>query len=229
MVLLLVVLTVVAGLALDYFLIRRKLATASAQVGTALRQSTGSAARSERWRLRNPMGVFLDPGHTWVYLEEGGKARVGVDEFAQSIIGSVHKVETKRIGEIVKKGDVIVSIKHDDRTATFHSPVDGLVEEINTDLIESQEMMGTSPFVDYWLYKVTPDDITEIPKTLLLGESAKQWLAREIERLKVFLSTVTPENSLVGQTLQDGGLPTWELIDALSDTDWKKLQESFFG
>jgi hypothetical protein len=62
-----------------------------------------------------------------------------------------------------------------------------------------------------------------------LGTEAKQWLSREVRRLKVFLATIAPEHPVLGQTMQDGGLPSNGLIDHLGDVEWSKLHERFFG
>jgi hypothetical protein len=63
----------------------------------------------------------------------------------------------------------------------------------------------------------------------MLGTAAKEWLRREASRLKVFLSTVSPEHPVLGPTMQDGGLPGYGLIDFIEEDDWKTLQGKFFS
>jgi hypothetical protein len=64
---------------------------------------------------------------------------------------------------------------------------------------------------------------------MLLGRSAREWLDREVERLRVFLATITPRHPVLGDTMQDGGLPVAGLTEYLDESGWQKLRERFFG
>jgi len=177
---------------------------------------------------RTPAGVYFDPGHTWLFMEESGTVKVGVNEFAQSIVGQVDRFTTLPEGKRVRKGEVLLKLWHGERCATFRSPVDGVVGDVNVvSLNRARE--NSAPYTDRWLYRITPDDVTRLPHRMHLGEDARNWLSREVQRLKVFLATIAPEHPVLGATMQDGGLPSDGLIDHLSDLEWEKLQERFFG
>lgn len=229
MVALLVLLSILCFLTVDYLVQRRQTAAvAVAQMARPAGAVSAMAHPAAQLRYRTPNGVFFDPGHTWLFLEESGSARIGINDFAQSILGKVDSVQTRALGDMVKKGDVLLKLRHGDRTATFRAPVDGVIEDVNSELLESHEMYGAEPFSAGWVYRIKPASTTAFQKSLLLGESAKDWLSREVQRLKVILATVAPANPVLGQTLQDGGLPAYGLIDFLNETEWKQIQEKFF-
>ncbi len=229
MVALLVLLTILCFLTVDYLVQRRQTAAvAVTQMARPAGAVSAMAHPAAQLRYRTPSGVFFDPGHTWLFLEESGSTRIGINDFAQSIIGKIDSVKTRALGDRVQKGDVLLKLLHGDRTATFRAPIDGVIEEVNTELLERHEMFGAEPFSSGWVYRIKPSNTSVLQKSLLLGESAKDWLSREVQRLKVILATVAPANPVLGQTLQDGGLPAYGLIDFLSEPEWKQIQEKFF-
>jgi glycine cleavage system H protein len=223
MVALLVVLTVLVFLTVDYFLQRRRALSAVAENGPARAGLFGRAG------YRVPQGVFFAPGHTWFHLEDSGVARVGVDDFATSIVGDIDEITSRQPGEAVRKGDVILRVRHGEREVAFRSPVDGVVREVNADILERRDILGVEPFTAAWLYRVKPEDTSGMLDGMMIGNTAKEWLRREASRLKVFLSTVSPQHPVLGTTMQDGGLPGYGLIDFVEEDDWKTLQEKFLA
>jgi glycine cleavage system H protein len=224
MVALLVLLTIIGFLCVDYWIRRRR-----AEVVASEEALVSTPASFESVEYRAPAGVYFDPGHTWLFLEESGAAKVGLTDFAQAVIGKVDHIATLPVGEKVSKGDVLVKLYHGERTAEFRAPVDGVVGEINNELLQSGTLRGREPYTAGWLYKITPSDTFKLPGRMHLGAEAKAWLNREVRRLKVFLATIAPEHPVLGQTMQDGGLPSTGLIDHLGDLEWNRLHERFFG
>ena len=164
-----------------------------------------------------------------MYLKESGETLVGLDDFAQSVIGSMDSIETPTIGDHVKKGDVVLAVRHGERKAAFRAPIDGRIEAVNETLLNSQDLRNVEPITESWLYKMDPADVEDIPKSLLLGEAARVWLNREVQRLRVFLATMTSRHPELGTTMGDGGPPSYSLIDALDNLEWKKIRMAFFA
>ncbi len=226
MVALLILLTILVFMTLDYFVQHRR-GVAEARAGL---QPGALLSRHEPAQIsyRVPRGVFFSPGHTWLYLEESGTARVGINDLAQSVVGRITSAGARAAGDHVLKGDPIVELRHDHRTVTFRAPVDGVIEEINTDLLQRHDYRGLEPFSAAWLYRIRPKVPSTALRDLLLGDAAKEWLGREVQRLKVILAMIAPSDPLLGATLQDGGLPAWGLIDLLSEPEWQQVRETFF-
>ena len=48
---------------------------------------------------------YYHDGHTWARTEHGGRIRVGLDDFAQKLIGNIAEVELPAIGQEVRQGE----------------------------------------------------------------------------------------------------------------------------
>jgi glycine cleavage system H protein len=224
MVALLVLLTILVFLTIDYFIQRRRIEGVAARATASEDQPLASTISA----LRAPLGVFFSPDHTWLFLEPSGSARLGVTDFARSILGKVDAIRTRYEGEEVKQGDEILRMRHGTRWITFRSPVAGTVEKVNPEMLDNGSAPDAGPYTASWIYRLRPSDTSQIPRNMLVGPPAKKWLAHEIERLKFFLATLAPEHRVLGVTLQDGGIPVFGLADTLGDGDWEKLLEHFF-
>lgn len=219
MVALLVLLTVLAFLTVDYFVQRRRAATRL----SADQPLAPPMPVLVDPQFRTPSGVYFDRGHTWAYLEESGDVRLGANDLVRAIVGRVDRIDAAPVGKKVKKGDVVIELVHGDRHLALRSPIDGRVEALNMDALSSD-----GSFTDSWVCRLEPDDTSTVPELMLLGERAKEWLGREVRRLKVFLATIAPDHPVLATTMADGGLPYGGLVDHLGDDDWHKLQEAFF-
>ena len=227
MVALIALLIVLVFLSADYFVQRRR-----AQLPAV--EGEGSPIVDVRSQLalaapRTPAGVFFAPGHTWAYLLPSGNVRVGITDFARSLLGQVDEVEPRMRTVEVHRGDPLLRMSRGTHTATFRSPIEGTIERVNLGFLGPDATRPDEPYTSSWIYEIRPANASEIPETMFLGEAARSWFKQELERLKVFLGTTIPETRAVGVTMPDGGLPSWDVVDSLSESDWQRLQERFFG
>ena len=84
MVALLVVLTVLGCIAVDLAIKRREKAAADARL---VREPSALFPTLTAQEL--PGGLFVHGGHTWAKLDASGAVQVGLDDFAQKLIGRV--------------------------------------------------------------------------------------------------------------------------------------------
>lgn len=220
MVALLVLMTVLAFLTVDYFVQRRRGAEAE-----LLEPLVPNPVALHNPEYRTPMGVFFDPHHTWAFLEESGSALVGVDDLARVVMGRVDRTKTPAVGTKVQKGDPLIEMFHGGRSVALASPFDGVIEEVNKG---GHPDTSEARFTADWVCKVRPQDASALQRTMMLGQKASEWLKRETRRLRVFLATVAPEHPVLAQTMHDGGMPYAGLVEYLGDEDWYKLNQTFF-
>lgn len=218
MVALMVLFTVMVLLTIDYVIQRRR------GVETMATQPVLIPIAHEP-DYRTPAGVYFDRGHTWAFLEASGDARVGVSDLARVVMGNFDSIEALPVGKKVHEGDTIIALQRGDRKLALRSPVDGTIEAVNTGRPPAGE---EEAYVHDWICKIRPKDTSAIPQRMLLGAQARDWLHREVRRLKVFLATIAPDHPVLAQTLQDGGMPYPGLVDYLTDEHWHKVQEAFF-
>ena len=97
MVPILVLLTIAAFLLVELALVwKKRKADATAK---AVAAATGPDAAPA---YRMPEGLFYHGGHTWAHLTPAGEALVGLDDFAQGIIGTIDRIELPEPGTTVK-------------------------------------------------------------------------------------------------------------------------------
>jgi len=103
--------------------------------------------------------------HEWVRLEDD-TAIIGITHFAQEQLGDVVFVELPEKGSSVRQFasfGVVESVK---AASDVYSPVSGEVLERNGKVIESPELVNSSPYGDGWLVKVRVADRGELAHLL---------------------------------------------------------------
>lgn len=174
-----------------------------------------------------PAGVFLDPGHTWVHLTHSGLAHIGLDKFVQKLVGRIDGVELPNAGDEVHRGDKLFAIRQGERTASFQSPVDGVVTTVDETLARHPEAIGADPYAMGWICSIKPKNLAANLKSLRIAEEAKSWLASEVERFQEFFAARPLELTALGQVLQDGGQPTGGVLELMDDETWNLFSEEF--
>ena len=174
-----------------------------------------------------PAGVFHDSGHTWLHLTHSGAAHVGVDGFAQKVMGRIDGEELPKVGTEVRRGEKLFALRQGDRTAVFNSPVDGVVKSVDDALARHPEAISTDPYMMGWICSLSPKNLAAGLKRLHVAEDAKAWLKDEAARFQEFFAARPLENTALGQVLQDGGQPTGGVLELMDDETWKLFTEQF--
>ena len=111
--------------------------------------------------LNMPDDLRYADDHEWAKLE-GDKVRVGLDDYAQDQLGDIVFVELPQEGMTLKKGEVFATVESVKAVCECYLPVGGTIEEANTALEESPELINKSPYGDGWMVQVNPDDTSEM-------------------------------------------------------------------
>ena len=153
--------------------------------------------------------------------------KIGVDDFARRILGRFDGFMLRNVGEFVKQGEEILSVRQGKRTAVFISPVDGVIRSINEKVTEDPIVVREYPYEAGWIYSIEPTNLAIDVKRLISNKKALSWLRNEMRKSRNFLAEQSLQNKLVGQTLQDGGLPVDGLMEHMDDFIWTRFQEDF--
>ena len=84
-----------------------------ARTPVAARLSPVAAMRS--W-FQVPEGYAFHPGHAWVVPEGAGVFRVGVDDFAQRLVGAPDHMLLPNVGSVVEQGEPAFRLGVDGKT-----------------------------------------------------------------------------------------------------------------
>ena len=223
MVALFVVLTIVVCLAADAAVQWRK----SKRESVARRWADEVAPIAALAKLSTPAGIYLDEGHTWVQVSPLGRADVGLDGFAQRLIGRVDAVDLPEVGREVKRGEVLFAVRQGGRRAAFASPLDGTVNAVDKELAWHPEMVEVDPYHDGWVCSINPKHLAHNLRRLRVAEEARAWLKDEVERFQEFFAARPLQDMQLGQVMQDGGSPAGGVLELTDEETWKDFVDIF--
>jgi len=177
-------------------------------------------ARSDVGGFEMAEEVYYHEGHTWAKPEYGGRVRVGLDDFAQKLLGHLKKVETPNIGHALKQGEVGFQVKRNGDTVQVLSPIDGIVAHINDQLLNHPELINESPYERGWLFIIEPTKLRKNLKDLFYGDEAKNYIGEEKDRL---LEMANEDLRIAA----DGGVSVEDIFGELEGKDWSKFVRAF--
>jgi glycine cleavage system H protein len=168
-----------------------------------------------------PRAVLFHPGHVWARVEGDDLVTVGVDDFAQKLVGPLSGIRLPEVGSRVGQGETAWTVFADAKGVDMLSPVDGTVVAVNGTIANSPETVNQDPYGKGWLLRVKSSRLAANLKHLLSGEFADQWMEHTCQ----LLSGSNPE---LGPVSQDGGTPVQGIARAIDPQRWDDLARRFF-
>jgi glycine cleavage system H protein len=108
-----------------------------------------------------PEGLRYSTDHEWVRIE-GGKARIGISDYAQDALGDVVYVEVPEIGATVDASAKVSEVESTKSVSDIYAPVSGTVVEVNNDLVDNPERLNDDPYGEGWICVIELSDATEV-------------------------------------------------------------------
>ncbi|MGB2906743.1 MAG: response regulator [Candidatus Aminicenantaceae bacterium] len=176
------------------------------------------AAKSKH-KINVPAGIFISPSHTWVSLELNGIVRMGIDDFAQKILGTLEGIELPRAGQKVEKGAPLFSVKKGTHQLSIPSPISGTVVSLNSELLDRIDYIQIKPYELGWICTVEPSNLPEDFQSLIIGADSVTWYQKEIDKYSEKL------NQLRG-SIQDKESPEEEK-QRTEDAAWQSFEQIF--
>jgi len=180
-------------------------------------------------KLALPGGLFFHQGHTWAKLDTTGNVKVGLDDFVQKIIGRIDGIKPRKVGDSIFQGDKLFTIQQGKRKADFNSPVDGVIDSINEEIVTNPKAIKENPYEMGWIYSIKPTNLPTNIKSLSIAEDALAWLKKEVQKFREFIAEQFVSDKMLGKTLADGGVPVEGVMEHMDDFSWMKLQEEFLA
>ncbi len=110
------------------------------------------------------------PTHEWA-RQDGALVTIGLSAFAAGEVGEVIHVELPKVGATLSRGKDCAEIESVKSVNDYYAPIDGVVAEINNELVAHPELLNQDPAGKGWFAKLKPAGAT--PLTGLL--SAEQY------------------------------------------------------
>ncbi len=220
MTVILVLVTFLAFIVLDYLLNRRK---AVVTVPVEVPQRIPATAESEYVEgFQVPGNLAYHPGHSWLTKERKNVVRVGADEFAAALAGKVASVELPKPGQWIRQGQKFAVLHRNGETTEMVSPTEGEVMEVNAELLNNPALLRQDPYGKGWFVTMTVPDEESTSRNLVPKRLIREWMRDAVERLYGL------QPALAGMAAADGGRPAEDPLGALPDANWKALTAEFF-
>jgi glycine cleavage system H protein len=88
--------------------------------------------------------------HEWVRTE-GGRARVGITDYAQDALGDIVYVDMPVVGADVAVGGKLGEVESTKSVSEIYAPVAGTVTAVNDALPGSPERINQDPYGEGWI------------------------------------------------------------------------------
>ena len=168
-----------------------------------------------------PENLYYFRNHMWLHLERMGKIRIGLDDFARRLIGQIKSIELPATGKEIAFEEYALKIHHDHGDLELFSPIEGVVESTNQELLDNPMLVNEKPYNDGWLMTIDPKSVRKGIKNLLNDDEASKWMTEEAGLLSQSLQAE------VGVTLQDGAVITDDISKNLTGDKWNELVKKF--
>jgi glycine cleavage system H lipoate-binding protein/ABC-type phosphate transport system substrate-binding protein len=224
MILLILMAIIIISVTVDYFIRRNRKSAAGSKSGFA-----GHSEVFDENHVKIPGGLYFDKTHTWAFMEQDGTVKIGIDDFIQHVTGPITRVEMKKAGDKIRKGERLCSIIQNGKQLNLYAPVSGTIRSQNHALASNSGIINDSPYTDGWIYRIEPTNWLREISFLSMAEKYQTWLKGEFTRLKDFLagSIQMSSSAYVHVVLQDGGELQDHVLADLEPFIWEEFQRKF--
>jgi len=112
-----------------------------------------------------PQELRYSREHEWVRVDES-IARVGITDFAQESLGDVVFVQLPDVGLEIVAGSSASEIESTKSVSDVFVPVSGVVQAVNTALVDTPELVNRDPYGEGWILEVALADPAELDALL---------------------------------------------------------------
>ena len=170
--------------------------------------------------VKVPQGYYLHRGHAWVKIEEGSSVRIGIDDFALSLLGPLDRVEAPLLGKVMKQGEPHMVVSRGEHSAKLLSPLSGVITAVNPKLREQGDLANQYPDAEGWVMTLHPQNLRKEIKDLMIAQQTAVFLEQEVDRLHHLIEEVSP-------LAADGGTLGKDVFGAMPQLGWERLTRSF--
>ncbi len=115
--------------------------------------------------------------HIWLRIE-GGRAVVGISDFAQEALGDIAAIELPGEGDQVEQEDSMGSIEARKTVAELYAPVTATVIAVNDELLDNPGLLNDDPYDGGWLLELEIADPDEL-KSLMSADDYAEYVEDE--------------------------------------------------
>jgi len=121
-----------------------------------------------------PEGLYYSKDWFWIKLE-GGKARMGLTDYAQKQLREIVFVELPSAGGTVKANEPFGSVESVKAVSDLIAPLSGTIEQVNQDVTSKPELLNEDPFGKGWLLVIAPSNLNAELAALMDFNKSVEW------------------------------------------------------
>ena len=110
--------------------------------------------------MKLPNQLHYTKEHLWVLQNSDGIWLSGITDYAQDLLGDIVFIEPPKLNDVLVNGTPCGIVESVKTGSDLHAPMNGVVTEINDDLLNAPEGINDKPYAA-WIFKFKPDDVTE--------------------------------------------------------------------
>jgi glycine cleavage system H protein len=111
--------------------------------------------------MKFPNQLHYTKEHLWASPNSEGTWLAGITDYAQDLLGDIVFIEPPKVDNILIHGTSCGIVESVKTGSDLHAPMNGVVTEINEDLLSAPEEINDKPYAS-WIFKFKPDDATDI-------------------------------------------------------------------
>jgi len=125
----------------------------------------------------NPVELKYSKDHEYARVE-GNVVTFGITDHAQHSLGDVVFVEIPEEGGVVTAGKSYGTVESVKAVSDIIAAVSGKVVEVNTQVMDSPDLLNSDPYGEGWLIKVEADDLSPLD-SMMTATEYETFLAQE--------------------------------------------------
>jgi glycine cleavage system H protein len=167
-----------------------------------------------------PLKMYYHQGHSWA-VPEGNMVKVGIDDFAQKLVGKPSTIILPTIGSKIEQGERGWKLGFDSTSIDMIAPVNGEVVKINEEVLKNPDLINQDPYGNGWLMLIKPRNLKADLKNLLTGRLVSAWMEETVDSLRARMGED------LGLVYQDGGVLVSGIAKALAPEKWDEVAKEY--
>lgn len=128
-----------------------------------------------------PEDLVYEENHFWV-KQEGDLIIMGMDDFAQKLAGEIVYIQLPKEGKKLTQGKKFAKMESGKWLGKVFAPVSGELVAVNEELETNPEKINEDNYGTGWIFKIKPNDLSELDNLIQGPEAIEKWLIAEIEK-----------------------------------------------
>ena len=177
-----------------------------------------------------PSRRFYSRNHVWAKKIDDGCYRIGLDEYAASLLRDTWSVILPQTGTVSRRNAPLSWAILEDGTIMVRSPLNGKVSMSNLHLKESPSLIVSDPYESGWICEIAGVEDKAVGSNSFDEAAGKKFYDNQFAELeKTIVSELERKPELVGATMMDGGTRPKTLKDLLGPQKYLSILKSLLS